>query len=183
MATSWQKYVSENAETLLAIDEKALLQLASMIKDVIEEGRTIWILGNGGSASLSSHAVADFSKTVLGLGGRPARAIALSEMISLQSAFSNDNSFEEGFEKTLRMFAKRRDLVIAISVSGTSPNIVRALETSRTLGIAVSAWVGLKGNGLNDSVDNLLIIPSTDYQVVENAHVAIMHWITKELAK
>lgn len=183
MTTGWQTYVSENADTLLAIEEKDLLQIVSMISNTIDSDRTIWILGNGGSASLASHAVADFSKTVVGLGGRPARPIAVSEMLSLQSAFSNDDSFEEGFEKTLRIFARRSDLVIAISVSGTSPNIVRAIETSKALGLAVSAWTGLKGEGLKHSVDNLLLIPSLDYQIVENAQVAVMHWITKELSK
>ena len=69
-----------------------------------------------------------------------------------------------------------------ISVSGRSPNLVKALEVANSLGMRSSAWVGTRGAGLVDKVEHLVVFDSDDYQIVENAQVSLMHWITKELA-
>lgn len=180
--SAWQSYVAENARVLSMVDEGLLLETAATFKRVGTSGGTIWVLGNGGSASLASHAVADFSKTVQGLGGSPVKTLAPSEMVSLQTAYSNDTSFTEGFASTLKTYGSSSDGVLVISVSGRSPNLVNALEVANSLGMRSSAWVGIRGAGLFDIVEHLVVFDSDDYQVVENAQVSLMHWITKELA-
>jgi len=179
---AWQSYVAENARVLNLVEEGILGATAKTFKDVGFAGGTVWVLGNGGSASLASHAVADFSKTVQGLGGSPVKTLAPSEMISLQTAYSNDTSFSEGFASTLRTYGSKLDAVLIISVSGRSPNLVNALEVANLMGMSTCAWVGIRGAGLAGSVDHLVVFDSDDYQIVENAQVSLMHWITKELA-
>jgi phosphoheptose isomerase len=180
---AWQSYVAENARVLNLVDEDILSETAQAFREVGSTGGTVWVLGNGGSASLASHAVADFSKTVQGLGGAPVKTLAPSEMISLQTAYSNDTNFAEGFASTLKTYGTERDAVLIISVSGRSPNLVNALEVAKSMGMTSSAWVGIRGSGLASSVDHLVVFDSDDYQIVENAQVSLMHWITKELAK
>ncbi len=180
--SAYQNYVAENARVLSLVSESILSETAKKFKDVGSAGGTVWVLGNGGSASLASHAVADFSKTVQGLGGTAVRTLAPSEMISLQTAYSNDTSFAEGFASTLKTYGSDRDAVLIISVSGRSPNLVNALEVAKSMGMSSSAWVGVRGAGLAGLVDHLVVFDSDDYQIVENAQVSLMHWITKELA-
>lgn len=179
---AWKSYVAENERVLNLVDESILVDTATTFKKVASAGGTLWVLGNGGSASLASHAVADFSKTVQGLGGEPVRTLAPSEMISLQTAYANDTDFSEGFATTLRNYASKQDMVLIISVSGRSPNLVNAIEEAKSIGMRSSAWVGSRGAGLAGLVDHLLVLDSDDYQIVENAQVSLMHWITKVLA-
>lgn len=180
--SSWENYVSENARVLSLVDQDLITKTVRRIREVSSAGGTVWVLGNGGSASLASHAVADFSKTIKGLGGSPVKTIAPSEMVSLQSAYANDTNFTEGFASTLKIYGSGLDLVLVISVSGRSPNLVNALEVAKSKGMNSCAWVGTKGAGLVDLVDNLVVFDSDDYQIVENAQVSLMHWITKEMA-
>ena len=178
----WRKYVAENARVLNLVDLGTLEGTAKALKEVGEVGGTLWVLGNGGSASLASHAVVDFSKTVQGLGGSSVRTLAPSEMVSLQSAYSNDTDFREGFASTLKLYGSHLDAVLVISVSGRSPNLINALEVANSMGMSSFAWVGARGGGLAQLVNQLVIFDSDDYQIVENAQVSLMHWITKELS-
>lgn len=180
--SDWKSYVAENARVLSLVDERILQATAATFKRVGTSGGTIWVLGNGGSASLASHAVADFSKTVQGLGGLPVKTLAPSEMVSLQTAYSNDTSFAEGFASTLKTYGDSLDAVLVISVSGRSPNLLNSLEMANSMGMRTAAWVGTRGSGLEGKVEHLVVFDSDDYQIVENAQVSLMHWITKELA-
>lgn len=180
--SAWQSYVAENARVLSLVDEGVLQETAVTFKNVGTSDGTIWVLGNGGGASLASHAVADFSKTVQGLGGSPVKTLAPSEMVSLQTAYSNDTNFTEGFASTLKTYGSSLDTVLVISVSGRSPNLLNAIDVANSMGMRTSAWVGVRGAGLRDSVDHLVVFDSDDYQIVENAQVSLMHWITKKLA-
>jgi phosphoheptose isomerase len=179
---AWQNYVAENSRVLNLVDEDILGAMVITFKDVGSAGGTLWVLGNGGSASLASHAVADFSKTVQGLGGLPLKTLAPSELVSLQTAYSNDTSFAVGFASTLRTYGSKLDAVLIISVSGRSPNLVNAVEVAKSMGMSTCAWVGTRGAGLAGSVDHIVVFDSDDYQIVENAQVSLMHWITKALA-
>lgn len=182
MMNDWAKYVDANASVLRGVSETDLNNLINLVKEVRESDGTLWILGNGGSASLASHASGDFSKTVKGLGGGPLRAVALSDLVALQTAFSNDESFEEGFGKSLELLARQGDGVLFFSVSGTSPNLMSATKKAIDLGLKVGAVVGSAGTGAPQRAHCLVVLDSNDYQIVENAQVTIMHWLTKKLA-
>jgi D-sedoheptulose 7-phosphate isomerase len=179
---NWIDYVEANTSVLQSVSEADLEKLLSLLKEVRSAAGTLWILGNGGSASLASHASGDFSKTVDGLGGSALRAVALSDLVALQTAFANDESFEEAFGESLELLAKPGDAVLLFSVSGTSPNIVFATKKAIELGLKVGAVVGSAGANPTHKPNCLLVLDSEDYQIVENAQVSIMHWLTKNLA-
>ena len=179
--TSWEKYLVENSNALSSIAQLDLEKLLQVLVSVRKNNGCVWILGNGGSASLAAHAVADFSKTAKSMGGSPLRALAPSEMTSLQSAYSNDESFEMGFARTLETYLDPQDAVIVISVSGKSPNLLRAIDVAKTKAATVCAIVGAGGVGLRDQCQSFVLIESNDYQVVENMQLSIVHWLTKNL--
>lgn len=177
----WKHYIKENFEAMDGISERVVARFENVLADVRRDGGTVWVLGNGGSASTASHAAGDFGKTAKAMGSKPLLTLAPSEMTALQSAYANDVNFESAFAETLDDFLRPVDLVWIISVSGTSPNLLAAVDVAMSKGVKTAATVGTRGSTLADSVDVGVVIPSDDYQVVENVQLALMHWLTKSL--
>lgn len=179
---TWDDYIGENLDALRSIGEDQISVFVRHLRELRQTGKRLWILGNGGSASTASHAAGDFGKTAKRLDERPLNAFALSEMVALQTAYSNDVSFEEGFASTLRDFSEKGDAIWIISVSGSSANLLRAVEQARRDAVKILSVVGRKGKALSDASDAGMVIDSSDYQVVENIQLILMHWFTKELS-
>lgn len=176
---NYGEYVRQNFSSMEAIDASRLDSALAHLEPLRAGNNTLWVAGNGGSASTASHFVADLNKTVLS-GGNSIKTIALSEMISLVTAYSNDVSFEDSYSEMLKNFAKQGDLLLILSVSGKSPNLVKCLETAMSMGLKAMCIVGESGQYLAEQCDVGIVINSVDYQIVENAHIFIMHWIVKQ---
>lgn len=179
----WLDYVSENDAALHSIEEKLVSDFFQVLKSTRSLGGKVWVLGNGGSASTASHAVVDFCKTSKSSGAQPLMTIAPSEMMALQTAYSNDVSFETGMASTIADFGSEKDAVWIISVSGKSPNLIAAFDEARRIGMQILSTVGLTGRDLAAQSDVGIVIDSADYQVVENVHLILLHWFTKLLSK
>jgi phosphoheptose isomerase len=179
---TWTEYLDANDSVMRRINPIDLQSFIEILKRVRKSGGKVWVLGNGGSASLASHAVVDFGKTVKQVGAKPIFTLASSEFVSMQTAYSNDISFERGFASMIIDFGSKDDAVWIVSVSGSSPNLLLASQAAKDKGMAVLSTVGKKGGGLARASDVGIIIDSADYQVVENAHLVLMHWFTKELS-
>ena len=145
MKQDFQGYVTDNAKVQADISEAQLASFIEGLRSIRIAGGSLFVAGNGGSAATASHAVADFVKTVEGFGGESLKSLALSEMTSLQTAIGNDIDFEEGHAFALKRFASKSDGLLLISVSGTSPNLLRAAEVAVEIGIPVFSMVGAKG--------------------------------------
>jgi D-sedoheptulose 7-phosphate isomerase len=146
-------------------------------------GGSIYLFGNGGSASTASHAACDLSKGVYLNSRMPLRAISLNDMSIVNSAWSNDDCHENLFVNLIDNFVKPNDLLIAVSGSGNSENVVRAVSHSVNLGITTLALLGFDGGKVRDLPHRSIIIPSFDMQVVENSHLFIFHWLYKDLSE
>jgi D-sedoheptulose 7-phosphate isomerase len=179
----WSQYVEANFAAMKAVDEKVIFDFYNILANVRDCGGKIWVLGNGGSASTAAHTVGDFGKTSKAFGARPLMALAPSEMTALQTAYSNDESFSTAFASMLSDFGEAKDAVWLISVSGTSPNLVAAQSQAKASGMRVLSTVGKSGLKLASESDVGIVIDSEDYQVVENVHLILMHWLTKLLSK
>lgn len=179
---TWDEYIEENFEAIRGLGQAEVSAFVQHLRALRQKEKRLWILGNGGSASTASHAAGDFGKTAKRLDERPMNAFALSEMVALQTAYSNDVSFEEGFASTLRDFADAGDAIWIISVSGSSPNLLRAFEQARRADVTILSVVGERGKTLAEASDAGIVIDSSDYQVVENVQLMLMHWFTKELS-
>jgi len=179
---NFESYVIEHSSALEKVSQDTLGRFSLSLGGVRESGETLWVAGNGGSSATASHAVADFTKTVTQDGKKGIKAVALSEMVSLQTAFANDVSFIDAMSETLKLVGREGDALLLFSVSGQSPNLLKAAEAATGIGMGVLSIVGKHGSPLADLSTNSIILESDDYQVVENLHVTLMHWLVKELS-
>lgn len=181
MNLNFADYVELQNKANSSLSELKLLQLLERLGEARKSGSTIWIAGNGGSAATASHAVADFVKTSTHMGQRPLKSQAMHESVSLVTAISNDINFRETFSKSLEWLSKPGDVFFAISVSGTSPNLVEGKATADRLGLDSACLFGKKGEDASAGYSHSLVIESDDYQIVENTHLFIIHWLVKQL--
>lgn len=176
-----EQYIDANIQAMRYLPSEDVQTLSKSLQEMLPGNSTLWVLGNGGSASTASHAVADLVKTISKPLGNTIRTVAISEMVSLQTAYSNDVSFESGFSESLKLLASPGDAILIISVSGLSPNLVLAASTARELGLKVFSLVGARGREIASQSDSAIVVESDDYQVVENLHLLIVHWLVKYL--
>lgn len=136
---------------------------------------SIYIFGNGGSASTASHFVNDFNKGVSAGLDRGFRLYCLNDNVSTVMAVANDISYDEVFALQLHNYLRESDLVIAISGSGNSPNVVRAIEYARARDIETVGLVGYGGGRLKELADYCVHVPVDDMQKVEDLHLVVNH--------
>lgn len=167
---------------LAAMDISDLVAFAERLWQTARAGGLILIAGNGGSAANASHMAVDLSKAALGRpprAGMPrVRALALSEATATLTAWANDDAYERAFAEQITTLAGAGDAILLLSVSGHSPNIVAAAQAARDAGARVFALLGGDGGVARALADHSIVVRSDDYQIVEDAHLAINHMLT-----
>jgi D-sedoheptulose 7-phosphate isomerase len=166
------------AEAITAINPDAVTRAARVLIETRQRDGTIFIAGNGGSASTASHLALDLQKAGRPAGGRGTRALALSDSIGLVTAWGNDTSFDRVFAEQLDVLARPGDVLVVISVSGSSPNLLALLEVAARRGVATIGLLGRSGGRALPLVDVPVLVPSDDYGWVESAHVVLHHVLT-----
>ncbi len=179
--SGFELYVSENNLTAAKISEAQVNSLVYAIRNTISSSGCIWIAGNGGSASTASHAACDLSKGVSLKNGYPVRAISLMDQIATLTAWSNDFGFDEAISNMCKQTLQKEDLLIVISASGNSNNVVKAVMTAREMGIKTASLTGFDGGIVKDLTAMNVNIPSQDMQIIENMHLMIVHWLFKSI--
>lgn len=159
----------------------AINRVIEIIREARDRGSFIYIAGNGGSASTASHWVNDLGKATKRSGRRPMRVLCLSDNISWFSALSNDEGYERAFAGQLENFAKPGDVLVCISASGNSANLVQAVDLAASRGMKTVALVGFDGGVLKNLVDEVVCVHTEKgaYELVEDAHSSICHAITR----
>jgi len=176
-----RRYVDDLTRLLAALDTEAIVKFADSFS-AYQEGRTVFFAGNGGSAATASHFACDMAKTVTGDSkGKRLRAISLSDNVPLLTAWGNDSAYDDVFAEQLRNLARPGDCLVAISCSGKSKNVVRAVELARAMGLTTVGLLGFDGGTLKPMVDLPIVIESDNYQRVEDVHSIIMHIVTDRL--
>ena len=145
------------------------------------EGRTVFLLGNGGSSATASHWANDLCKGTARSDLPRIRAIALTDNVPLITAWANDTAFEYIFHEQLVNFLKPQDVVIGISGSGNSPNVLHAMVYARTQGAQTIGLTGFRGGHLKDLVDLCLIVPSDSMEQIEDVHMIVAHTVSTSL--
>lgn len=174
--------LEETVCALQALPSGPVGRIAQAIARAYRRGGTVFIFGNGGSASTAEHFVCDLTKASKHAGGRPLSLVAPTANSSLVTALANDSSYGEVFAEQLDGSISADDLVIAISASGNSPNVLRGVEVAQRQGAFTIGLTGFGGGRLEALVDLAVVVESQDYGVVENAHLAIEHAVTAAFA-
>ena len=174
-------YLARLSELLTMIPENALSAAIDVLRRAQADGRRVYIMGNGGSAATSSHLATDLMKTSR-VAGQPAiRAFSLTDNSALLTAWANDVAYERVFEEYLEAVVEPQDVVVAISASGNSPNVLRGIAAANDRGAYTIALVGFDGGALIDAVDLAIHVKSTDYGLVEDAHMAVGHALSQAI--
>jgi len=169
------KYLAELADLIRAVDPEQVKQITGVVFQAYERGNAIYACGNGGSAATASHWVVDMAKSI-NYEGRPRyRALALTDNISMITAWANDTAFENIFAEQLRNFVQPGDVLLAISASGQSANVLKAVQLANEAGAITIGLAGYDGGKLKEMARHCLVVPSFNMQHVEDAHLAICH--------
>jgi D-sedoheptulose 7-phosphate isomerase len=167
------RFLAELSGALSGIRVDALERAAQVLLHARKAGRRVYVMGNGGSAATATHLVCDLMKGAQVAGLQPLRAFALSDNSSLVTAWANDVAYDQIFAQQLAALLDPADVVVAITASGQSPNVLAGLtaaaeKRARTIGL-----VGFDGGEASRLVDVLIHVPSSNYGVVEACHLAI----------
>lgn len=175
---SVERYFQELSNLIPRLPYSSIATITEIFLHAFREQRTIYVFGNGGSAANASHMMCDINKGVVGLDAvqRP-KVIALTDNMSLITAWANDYGYERVFSEQLKTFIKPRDVAFAISTSGDSASVLLALETAREYGAMTIGLAGCEGGRMKALCDICAIVPSFNVQMVEDLHHATMHSI------
>ncbi len=151
-----------------------LLDVIKLVSHTFESGNKLFFFGNGGSAADAQHMAAEFVNRYI-MNRPPLPAIALTTDTSILTSVSNDFAFSEIFAKQLRALGKERDVAIGITTTGNSPNIIKAFEVAKEMGMKTVALTGNDGGAIGKMVDFPLVVPSTSTPRIQEAHILIGH--------
>lgn len=179
------EYFRELKSIFDRIDKRDIEGIAGVIRKAYDNERTIFILGNGGSASTASHFACDLGKGTLkrayDANEKRFRVVSLTDNAATISAYANDLSFDDVFIQQLRNLIHKGDVVIAITGSGNSKNVVKAVRYARDAGAITVGLLGFDGGKVRKYLDNYVIIPSDHYGRIEDLHLILEHLITDYL--
>ncbi len=168
-------YFQTVAAVLPRIPAEPVAQIVTALRQAQATGKRIFTCGNGGSSANASHFVNDMLKSTIRPDRPRLKLICLSDNISTLTAYANDVSYDVIFAEPLASLAEPGDVIIALSGSGNSPNVLRAMETAGALGLTRIGLTGRDGGKLKELCDICVIVPHDSMQVIEDAHLVILH--------
>ena len=188
-ASTTRRMLVDYLQALTLFLEQPFIAAMNRVIKILSTGRqrgaTIYVAGNGGSASTASHWVNDLGKATKRPNLPPVRVMSLNDNVSWLTALANDEGYDRVFSGQLENFATAGDILIVISARGNSPNLVRAVELAQSRGVTTVALLGFDGGILKDKVDEYLLLPTHKgaYGLVESGHAMLCHILTTCLAE
>jgi len=173
-------YADDLSKALASLDGVAVNMLLARLETALRAGRGVFICGNGGSAATATHLAHDLTSAMFDMGHRPCRVVAMSDSPVQVTAIANDVAFEEVFARHLAASAQPGDLLLVLSVSGESPNLLAAARYARGHGIDVLSLVG-QPSSLALLSDLAVLAGAADYGVTEDIQLSIGHMAVRQL--
>ncbi len=183
------EYVDRLQRAMHGVSVAAVEAVVERLYSAYLQGSKVLIIGNGGSAATASHMACDLTKGVFRFASassglnRRFKVLALTDNVPLITAWANDTDYTRVFVEQLRIHVDSGDVVIAISGSGNSPNIVEAVKLAQALGATTIGILGFDGGALRDLVHASILVPSDDYGIIEPVHLALDHVLTEALGR
>ena len=178
---SIENYFKEHNNLLSILDKHSIEIAIDVVKDAFDRGAKIITCGNGGSASTASHYITDWSKFVNLKTGKKFRGFCLADNLGLLTAYGNDLSYEDVFSGQCEAVLDEGDLLVAVSGSGNSPNIVKAIKTANKIGAITLGILGFDGGSAMKESQYTFHVPSYDMQVCEDVHLMFGHLAMKRM--
>lgn len=172
-----QFYIGDVSRLLAELPVEQLQGMVERLLAAYDEGRQVFLMGNGGSGSTCSHIVNDLQKCIYLAGGKTFRVLSLTDNVALITAWANDTAYENIFAEQLRPWVQAGDLVFCVSGSGNSPNVLKAAELAREMGAYTIGLTGYSGGKLAPITDESIVVPSDNMQRIEDVHMMILHML------
>lgn len=179
-------YLEEVSSSVAKLPLAQIAAFAATVERAYLDDRQVFVIGNGGSASTASHMACDLAKNIYPAAGaavRRFRVLSLTDNVALITALANDCGYDRVFAEQLSYYVRPDDLVIAISASGNSPNILEGLAAARAAGARTAALLGFDGGRARELADVAVVVDSRDYGHVEDAHLVVNHLVTAWLRR
>ncbi|MCL5103428.1 MAG: SIS domain-containing protein [Armatimonadetes bacterium] len=176
-------YLSSLTTAIAELPEDKVQDVIDTLKAAHAEGRQVFLLGNGGSAATASHIACDFQKGLKECTGKRFKAASITDNVSIMTAWANDTDYDNIFAQQLDSLLEPGDVVIAISGSGNSPNIIKAVERANQMGAITVGWSGFKGGKLAQIVQKPIVVNSDNMQRIEDVHMILGHLVFACLMK
>ena len=173
--TTIDGYFGRLKNTLDGMDRKQIVKVTNLFLDALKEGRTIFTMGNGGSASTASHLCGDFSKGASYRYKQRFRMVCLNDNLATLMAYANDVSYDSVFEEPLKNLLRPGDLVLGISGSGNSENILRGIKFANENQATTVGFCGYDGGRLKRECHHVVHVPVNDMQITEDVHLMLGH--------
>jgi D-sedoheptulose 7-phosphate isomerase len=177
-STVVEDHIKDVRRALEKIASQDVKRIVEVLLEAADGGGHIYIMGNGGSAATATHFACDLSKATVIDGRSRMRVTSLSDNVALLTAWANDTSYDRVFAEPIENLVEQGDVVIAISASGNSPNVVNGVRAARNKGALCIGLVGFEGGAVRKLSDFAVHVPSEDYGVVEDCHLVLEHAIT-----
>lgn len=176
-----QSYLSDLTSLLGSIDGTQIERVVEALLIAWRQGRRVLLMGNGGSSSSVSHIVNDLQKNIYLEAGRPLRTLCLSDCTPLMMAWANDTEWENIFAPQVVCWAEPGDVVIGVSGSGNSMNVINGILAANEAGATTFGLAGYSGGKLKDAAQHCIVVACNNMQRIEDVHMVILHIIFSTL--
>lgn len=178
-----REYLDLVSQALAELPEEKIQDVIDTLKAAHEEGRQVFFLGNGGSAATATHIAEDLQKGIKEVSGKRFKVLSLTDNTPLICAWANDNGYDCIFAEQLDSFLEPGDVVVGISGSGNSPNVIKAIEKANEMGAITIGWSGFQGGKLAQVAQKPLVVKSDNMQRIEDVHMVLGHLVFSCLMK
>jgi D-sedoheptulose 7-phosphate isomerase len=181
MNFSIENYIEQHNAVISSLNVDEIKQAINLIASTVKNGKRVAVCGNGGSAVAASHYITDWNKMIYTHKNTCFNGICLSDNVGLITAYSNDLSYDDVFSEQVKNLLNQGDLLITLSGSGNSKNVIRATNIANTMGVNTLAVCGYDGGKLKNLSKNYVWIRSFDMQICEDAQTVFGHMVMKDL--
>ena len=172
------EYIQLLVKELNSISTEKVAEISAVLREAQLSHHRVFVFGNGGSAATATHMACDFGKNTRQADQPRLKVISLGDGLAGLTAYANDEGYENVFSEPLLSLAEAGDVVIAISGSGNSPNVLKGVQTARQMGLITIGLTGFKGGKLKEMVDLCLVVESNSMERIEDIHLIINHILT-----
>jgi phosphoheptose isomerase len=170
-----QSYLGDISSLMSKISESSIENVLNILYKAYQEDRQVFLFGNGGAAATSTHLACDLAKGATYPDKRRFKVLSLSENISILTAWANDTDYTNIFGEQLKNFVHHEDVVIGLSASGMSPNVINALKIANEMGAITILLSGYDGGKAANEAQHTLVVPTKNIQQIEDVHLIISH--------
>lgn len=177
-----RQYLDELKAILDEIQPAEVTEICNILYQAYCDGNTVFVFGNGGSASMASHIVGDWAKETVPLENKkPFKVLSLTDNLPLITAWANDEGYENTFSGQMKNLISPGDVAFALSTSGESANVLNGLKLARQFGAITVGLTGKDGGKMKALLNAGVFVPSNNTQQVQNSHLVLLHWMFLEI--